>query len=308
MSNIRGDASTWSRGIVVIHGAGDWPTDYSIPMVERIKSMIDSPDAQQLKRVEVNYSDVLNSTTMQTARAASGDSSKMFMNALVNEHLQSTMNALKPEQLLQNLISGAPQLAGVAVSVFFPGSEIVLNTLCQLITHKSLAQIKNDVLSGIGPTIQDVCVYLYAASTFQNAFRQKLIDKLHEAQQYDEVILVSHSLGTVIAFDVLNAWTEAKPNITSWFTMGCPLAKALRLASGRQSQLANPQIVDRWYNVYNTHDLVANMLSPTFVKDGVYDIFVDVKDPQHIDPASAHDYFTNDHALKLVADAINAFG
>jgi hypothetical protein len=209
---------------------------------------------------------------------------------------------------LQNIINSAPQLAGVAVSVFFPGSEIVLNTLCQLITHKSLAQLKNDLLSGIGPTIQDVCVYLYAASTFQNAFRQKLIDKLHEAQQYDEVILISHSLGTVIAFDVLNAWTEAKPNITAWFTMGCPLAKALRLASGRQPQLSNPNVAARWYNVYNTHDLVANPLSPTFVKDGVYDIFVDVKDPQHTDPASAHDYFTNDHALKLIADAINAFG
>ena len=192
--------------------------------------------------------------------------------------------------------------------MFFPGSEVALNALCQLVTHKTLAQLKNDVLAGITPTVQDVCTYLYSTLNFQNSFRQKLIDQLHAAQKYDEVILVSHSLGTVIAFDVLNTWTEAKPYIATWFTMGCPLAKVLRLASGRPPQLGNPQIVERWYNVYNTHDLIANPLSPTFVKDGVYDIFVEVKDPLHTDPASAHDYFSNDHALKLVADAINAFG
>jgi hypothetical protein len=55
--------------------------------------------------------------------------------------------------------------------------------------------------------------------------------------------------------------------------------------------------------------LVANPLSPTFTKPGysVFDIFVDLIDPAMADPKSAHNYFENPNALKVVADAIAAF-
>lgn len=306
MSNIQGGAQT-SRVMVTVHGAGDWPIGYAQPMLQAITSGL-LPAVQGLQVLEANYTDVLKSLAMQAARAAAGNSAQPLMNALVSDHLQSTIKTLNPEQLLQNLIRGLPQVAGLAASTFFPGSEIVLNALCQIITHQTLDQLKNSLLAGIFPTVQDVVVYLYAQASFQNAFRQRLIDQLHAAQNFDEVILVSHSLGAVIAFDVLNTWTGSQPNITSWFTMGCPLAKVLRIDSDRQPQLANPNVVGRWFNVYNPHDLIANPLTATFTKDSVYDIFVDVKDPQHTDPGSAHDYFSNPHALKLVADAINAFG
>jgi len=308
MSNIHGDAQV-SRVMVTIHGAGDWDPGYSIPMLEKIKGLIPLSQAQQLDRLEVNFSDVLKAGRAQATSTAIRDSHTLFMNTLANENLQATMATLTPDQFIKNLLALAPQLLGRGVAALFPGADTALNLLSKIVAGKSLAQFIQDTLGGISPTIQDVCVYLYGDTTLQQAFQLTLQDQLHEAQKYDEVILVSHSLGTVIAFDVLNAWTEAKPHITTWFTMGCPLAKVLQIDTGRQAQLTNPAMVDRWYNVYNTHDLVANPLSPTFSKDAVYDIFVEVKDPPgKTDPASAHDYFTNDHALKLVADAINAFG
>lgn len=295
-----------SRAMVIIHGAGDWPIDYSKPMVETIQGFIDSPVAKQFERIEVNYSDVIKSSAAQAARATLGQSQTTFMNAIMNEHLQASMNAIGTDQLLKRMIGQTPQLVGLATAALFPGSDAVLNALAQIIFGKSLAQLRNEVLSAITPTIQDVCLYLYATA-FENQFRQRLRDKLHEAQKFDEVILVSHSLGTVIAFDVLNAWTEATPKIPVWFTMGCPLAKVLRLASGRNAELTKPSVVKRWFNIYNTHDLVANMLSPTFFRDGVYDVFCELKDPTKTDPGSAHDYFTNNNALKLVADVIGVF-
>ena len=295
-----------SRAMVIIHGAGEWPIDYSKPMVETIQGFIDSPVAKQFERIEVNYSDVIKSSAAQAARATLGQSQTTFMNAMMSEHLQASMNAIGTDQLLKRMIGQTPQLIGLATAALFPGSDVVLNALSQIACGKPLAQLRSEVLSAVAPTIQDVCLYLYATA-FENQFRQCLIDKLHQAQTFDEVILVSHSLGTVIAFDVLNSWTEATPNIPVWFTMGCPLAKVLRLASGRTAELTKPSLVKRWFNVYNTHDLVANMLSPTFFKDGVYDVFCELKDPTKSDPGSAHDYFTNDHALKLIAEVIETF-
>ncbi|MBI5032330.1 MAG: hypothetical protein HZB51_17505 [Chloroflexi bacterium] len=301
-----GPNRTPSRAMVIIHGAGDWPIGYSKPMVETIQGFIDSPVTNQFERIEVNYSDVIKSSAAQAARATLGQSQAMFMNALMNEHLQASMNALGTDQLLKRMVGQTPQFIGLATAALFPGSDIVLNALAQIICGKSLAQLRNEVLSAIAPTIQDVCLYL-SATAFENQFRQKLIDKLHEAQKFDEVILVSHSLGTVITFDVLNAWKEETPKIPVWFTMGCPLAKVLRLASGRSAELKKPSLVKRWFNIYNTNDLVANMLSPTFNKDGVYDVFCALKDPAKSDPGSAHDYFTNSNALRLVADVIATF-
>ena len=295
-----------TRAMVIIHGAGNWSLGYSKPVVESIQGFINSPAAKQFERIEVNYSDVIMSAAAQAARATLGQSQTTFMNAMLNEHLQASMNAIGTDQLLKRMIAQTPQLIGLATAALFPGSDIVLNALAQIICGKSLAQLRSDVLSAITPTIQDVCLYLYATA-FENQFRQRLIDKLHEAQKFDQVILLSHSLGTVIAFDVLNAWTEAIPQIPVWFTMGCPLAKVLRLASGRNAELTKPSLVKRWFNVYNTHDLVANPLSPTFFKDGVYDVFCELKDPTKTDPGSAHDYYSNDHALKLVAEVIEAF-
>jgi hypothetical protein len=249
-------------------------------------------------------------------RAVGQANQNQFKNMMVNDHLQAMMSTLAPDQMVKKLIGGAPQIAALGVAVLFPWSDLVLNALTQVIAGKSLAQVQSEVIAGIGPTIEDVCVYLYGNATLQAAFRQKLIDQLHAAQKFDEVILISHSLGTVIAFDVLNAWTEPTPKIPVWFTMGCPLAKALRLDSGRQPQLNCPN-VDRWYNVYNTNDLVANPLSPIFAlldspsspnrRNSVYDIFVQAKVPNNIDPIVAHDYYANDNALRVVADAIAAF-
>lgn len=67
----------------------------------------------------------------------------------------------------------------------------------------------------IGPVLGDAARYL--SPTPDNvAVRQKiresgiaLLKRLHESKRYDRIIVVAHSLGTVIAFDILNyAWSS----------------------------------------------------------------------------------------------------
>lgn len=118
-------------------------------------------------------------------------------------------------------------------------------------------------------------------------------------QQFDDIVLVSHSLGTLVAFDVLHDCADAINRISYWVTMGCPLAKVQRL--GKRGDLGHIgyQTIRRWYNIYDTTDIVANALGPLFPSMNyfLYDIFVDVAK----DPLPAHDYMTNPETLDILA-------
>jgi len=299
------------RAMVIIHGAGDADPDYSAPMVERIKSLINSPDAKQFDRLEVLYAAVLNSPDWQTARTAQSAraqfASDMFIKTIVQENMATQTAKLPIEQLLGNLFGGNSLNAiGAEIRAAFLSADNALDALAKKITGSSLDEWRDTILKN--PTVEDVCFYLDNAG-FRNDVKATLIAKLKEAQQYEDVILVSHSLGTVVAFDVLNEWTDPQLHISTWFTMGCPLKKilaldkALNLQPNRPNQLNNSR-VSRWFNVYNSLDFVANPLSPTFYANGVCDIFVQPKVPNNLDPIVAHDYYANDNALKLIAEFI----
>ena len=119
-------------------------------------------------------------------------------------------------------------------------------------------------------------------------------------QEYDEIVLASLSLGTVVSFDVLKQSAD-RYKIASWFTTGSPLAK-LRRVGARPSDLGviAPANVARWLNLYDTTDIIADAIGPQFPDYRLYDVFVQVGN----DPISAHDYFNNGETLDLLADAM----
>lgn len=144
--------------------------------------------------------------------------------------------------------------------------------------------------------------------TAADFIRQQLSDALDEASRYKNVVLVSHSLGSVVALDGINRW--AQPGcVTNWFTLGSPLSKIRRVRDdGTPNELVYPNVV-LWNNLYDTDDLIANPLGPEFspqvtneISDKPYvrDIFVNAGD----DPVSAHAYYFNKPSLKLIADAL----
>ena len=311
-SNARATAQP-RAGIVIVHGAGIWQPDYWKPIVNAIQGCIGgAATPPTLGAVGVCYSDVINSTEAQAAHATTlALYQTAFMNVLSWDNVLANISAASPQQLLQKIISNLNPLTALSTGLAIAAhpTETILNTLACMLVGKSLnqlrAQIEQTILPGgmnVAATIQDVCLYLFN-DQFAQKIRQELIDGLNDAQQYDEIVLVSHSLGTVVAFDVLNAWTASKPKISCWFTLGCPLTKVLRLRAGTPNRLNNANVAE-WYNVYDTTDIIASPLGPTFTKPGynIHDIFVDVG----TDPISSHDYFDNVATLKLIADAVEA--
>jgi len=231
----------------------------------------------------------------------------VFMNMLMWDNILASVAALSHDQLLQKI--SASLLGALGLGIAKRSVEVILDAFACAFHGESLNQLSNQIAQtalpggmNVAATIQDVCLYLSDA-TFARKIRQELRDGLRDAQQYDEIVLVSHSLGTVVAFDVLNEWTESNPKISHWFTLGCPLTKVLFLRKNTLDRLKNAN-VEHWYNIYDSSDIVASPLGPKFTKPGysIHDIFVDVC--VSLDPIKSHDYFNNPTTLKLIADAL----
>ena len=234
------------------------------------------------------------------------------MNVLLWENVLASIANTSPEQLLQKIVGNLNPLNAFSTGLAAAArpAETILDLLACTLLGKTLQQVKHQVGQTVPPggmnvaaTIQELCLYLQTDDKFVRPIRQELIDGLCKAQQYDEIVLVSHSLGTVVAFDVLNQWTESKPKISHWFTLGCPLTKVLRLRPGTPNRLMNAN-VEQWYNIYDTTDIIASPLGPTFTKPGynIHDIFVDVA----IGLAESHKYLKNPTTLRLIADAVQS--
>ncbi|WP_256383799.1 alpha/beta hydrolase [Photobacterium toruni] len=100
---------------------------------------------------------------------------------------------------------------------------------------------------------------------YQQAVEQPLI-KLLNRYQHRPIILLSHSMGTVIAYNVLHQLSRqpAPPQISTWFTFGSPLGLTsikgfLPKITHQPSvkELATPDCVtEQWINVSDKTDIV----------------------------------------------------
>lgn len=103
--------------------------------------------------------------------------------------------------------------------------------------------------------------------------RQRFISKIGKAKKDGPVIVVAHSLGTVIAYDCLKNVTDC-PKISSLITIGSPLGMSEmqdKLVPGYTSidGYAHEKIEDEWYNVYDPLDVVSRS-DPILRNDYLY--------------------------------------
>jgi hypothetical protein len=154
--------------------------------------------------------------------------------------------------------------------------------------------------------------------------------------QYDDVVIVGHSLGSVISYDLLNwsiNWDQVENNFKHrvvgrtkrLITFGSPLdktaflfrtqvssARSLREALAARQQ---PLILDytkfrpldtfRWINIYSPWDIVSGSLEYYDVKDMPgYNGIINVRDPEATTPLLAHvQYWNNAELHKQLYDA-----
>jgi hypothetical protein len=153
----------------------------------------------------------------------------------------------------------------------------------------------------IASDLTQVAGYLFDSKTY-NAIQTRMRDGLTLALGMgDELVIASHSLGSVVAFDCLKE-TARNSNIASFFTLGSPLSKLRRLNLRTADLGAIPGNVGEWLNLYDTTDPIANALGPVFPSRPfrLRDVFVDVE----TDPIRSHDYFHNEETLTELASAL----
>lgn len=112
-----------------------------------------------------------------------------------------------------------------------------------------------------------------------------------------EIILVSESLGCLVAFDVLRA--EANQyNLLAWVTLGCALRTLVR-SRQRSADLGaiTPQTLKHWFNVYAPRDPVAAPIASVFPNYPIRD--------ERLDGArtrwEAHNYWRDPRVAALIA-------
>jgi hypothetical protein len=93
-------------------------------------------------------------------------------------------------------------------------------------------------------------VYLY---TQRPAVRDAINEVVVEMLKDDTAIIVGHSLGSIVVYDILSG--SAKPKVPMLVTVGSPLA--IRPVRKSLGPLKNPSGAKGWYNAYDPADVVA---------------------------------------------------
>ena len=128
----------------------------------------------------------------------------------------------------------------------------------------------------------------------EDDIKDKLRSLLREAldphlNNGERIMLISHSMGTIIAYDVLREIGKDNPShrLAHFVTIGSPLGlpHVVHMAREEWGMLRTPSIVDRWTN------------------------FADRRDPVAFDVHLADDYEANDRSVKVRDDlVINDYG
>jgi hypothetical protein len=132
----------------------------------------------------------------------------------------------------------------------------------------------------------------------QALIRERLRETLAQLTRHNhEIVLVSESLGCLVAFDVLRDEAH-RYNIAAWLTLGCPLRTLVRTGQRRADLGAiSPQTVKQWFNLYAPRDLVAAPIASVFPAYPIRDERIEGTRGR----LQAHRYWTNPRVAALIA-------
>ncbi|MBI5302320.1 MAG: hypothetical protein HY868_09295 [Chloroflexi bacterium] len=251
------------RVMVIVHGGGDIPENYHEGLVNGVQAQHSKP----FDFISAYYSDVITNRERSIAPRVESPAEAKFK-ADFEKQLRETHARTQSDN----------QARGIVTTSFL------------------------GIDNAITDTIKEVVVYLFDQSA-ASQIQDRVVAALDQAaQDFDEIVLVTHSLGTVVAFDALKQFAH-RYKIAFWFTLGCPLGKLImtRLRASDLGEIARAH-VSCWYNVYDTNDIVAGVIGSFLPAPDlhIHDIFVEVA------PAmpSAHDYFANPATHAILAEAL----
>jgi hypothetical protein len=257
-----------SKVIVFVHGTGKYKKNWHHEPLAALTALLGA----QPSAVGVWYSD------LASVGASPGVAARSKKDRLDGDEVNNFKTAFA--MLVQSDFNALPQYERHNIAFTMPA--------------QFLAEI-------IATDLTQVAGYLFDSKTY-HAIQTRMRDGLNRALGMgDEIVIASHSLGSVVAFDCLKE-TAGSSNVTSFFTLGSPLSKLRRLNLRTADFGAMPGNVGEWLNLYDTTDPVANALGPVFPSRPfrLRDVFVDVE----TDPIRSHDYFRNEETLTELAGAL----
>ncbi|MBI4670650.1 MAG: hypothetical protein HY741_03145 [Chloroflexi bacterium] len=262
-----------SKVIVFVHGAGKFKKNYFKEPLAALTALLGT----QPPAVGVWYSDIA-SVGASLGVAARGKTRGKRGRTLDGDEVANFKAAFA--MLVQSDFNALPQYERHTIAFAMPA--------------QFLAEV-------IATDLTQVAGYLFDSKTY-SAIQTRMRDGLNQALGMgDEIVIASHSLGSVVAFDCLKE-SAGNSNVASLFTLGSPLSKLRRLNLRTGDLGAIPGNVGEWLNLYDSTDPVANALGPVFPSRPfrLRDVFVDVD----TDPIRSHDYFRNEETLTELAAAM----
>lgn len=146
-----------------------------------------------------------------------------------------------------------------------------------------LGTLAEQVVKGL---LADLHSY-YNDQASRDAIQQRLIDKIVQYQQH-EIILVSHSMGTIVAYDVLRRMgKDLQYNgmfVEHFVTLGSPLGFA--------------PVKSKIFDQHN-----GQLRTPSIVR-GSWNNFADGRDIVTLDTRLSDDFASNSHGIKVVDDRV----
>lgn len=199
---------------------------------------------------------------------------RLFGAARENEAIQRTIDALTPDEerratlrsIAEKAIMAADARAGTD-AVPLPGGTSARILPFGEETRRMLARL---LTRAFLPDVHDFM--------FDAAKRQHMTDALRQRLQGggEPFIVVAHSQGSMIAYDVLRSLRQQDCKVPLFITIGSPLGlQELKDHFAQSGELLVPECVDRWFN------------------------FADPLDPVAFDPTLADDYKQNGHGAVI---------
>jgi hypothetical protein len=142
------------------------------------------------------------------------------------------------------------------VEIIDKAAEITGTELNFLDVHTGVTSVGDFVLER---ELKDLAAY-YADAAFRETVRKRLTDKLKEYKG-SRIMLIGHSMGSIIAYDVLRLLGRDDPQfrLDHFVTIGSPLGiPHVKYKISQENDLVRtPSIVGRWTNFADRRDVVA---------------------------------------------------
>lgn len=110
--------------------------------------------------------------------------------------------------------------------------------------------------------------YLFNVNGIRDTIRERVMEALGKIGQGTQMVLVGHSLGSIIAYDVLTGLKDC-PQVQGLLTLGSPLGideVQDKLIWTRKNGFPSANLQGDWVNVYDPYDVVAR-LDPRIAND-----------------------------------------